>query len=77
METTDPEGQPVLAKRARINPRSGVFEIDGRPFPYWLATDASVEFGANDATVLVLRVPLEHGVTIDDELTAGEFEATP
>lgn len=75
--TDTADRQPVLAKRARINPHAGVFEIDGEPFPYWLAETATVELGAGEATTLVLRVPLEYGVTIDNALqpSSAEVEA--
>ena len=56
-----------IAQRATLNPRTGHFEIDGTPFPWWVRTDVTVEAGPNDITAIIVRIPLEHGVLIDDE----------
>lgn len=59
--------EPRLAKRAHLNPRTARFEIDGEVFPYWIGSSLSIEADVSGLTQLVLRVPLEHGATVDDE----------
>lgn len=54
-----------FAKFAKVNPRTGRFEIDGEPFPYFVALDASIDYGRHAVTELVVRIPLEDGALVD------------